>query len=94
MNDKPNLKKRKVLSGGTPSHQLGYYEMRTQHSTGRRRSYFTVLVNLDEHEDPQQALSAWSEEVGRLREVGREKRAGWLQRKLDRLQGLTEGGGR
>jgi hypothetical protein len=92
INDKPNLKTRNVLSGGTPSHQLGYYEMRTQHSTGKRRSCFKVLVNLDEHENPQQALSAWSEEVERLQEVGREKRVEWLQRKLDRLQDLTEGG--
>jgi len=44
-----NLKTQRVLSGGTPSHQYGYYEMRPQESTGKRRSYFKVLVNLDEH---------------------------------------------
>jgi hypothetical protein len=48
--EKLNLKTRKVLSGGTPSHQYGYYEIRTQQSTGKRRSYFKILVNLDEHE--------------------------------------------
>jgi hypothetical protein len=88
MNGTPNLKTRKVLSGGTPSYRYGYYEMRTQPSTGKRRSYFKVLVNLDEHESPEAALSAWSEEIERLRGLGREKRAEWLQRKLDRLRDL------
>jgi hypothetical protein len=62
--------------------------MRTQLSTGKRRSYFKVLVNLDEHESLEAALSAWSEEIERLRGLGREKRAEWLQRKLDRLRDL------
>lgn len=83
-------KTRKVLSGGTPSYQYGYYEMRTRESTGKRRSYFKVLVNLDEHESPEVALREWPEEVERLRSVGRSKRADWLQDKLDRLQELTE----
>ena len=91
MTDTLNLKTRRVLSGGTPSHQYGYYEMRTQESTGKRRSYFKVLVNLDEHASPEEALREWPEEVERLRAVGRDKRADWLQRKLDRLQELMEG---
>lgn len=89
MNDTPNLRTRKVLSGGTPSHQYGYYEMRTQESTGNRRSYFKVLINLDEHESPEEALREWPAEIERLRSVGREKRADWLQQKLDRLRELT-----
>ena len=91
MNDTPNLKTRKVLSGGTPSHQYGYYEMRTQQSTGKRRSYFKVLVNLDEHEAPEIALEEWPREVARLRSVGRGRRADWLQEKLERLRKLTGG---
>lgn len=88
VNDTPNLKTRKVHSGGTPSHQLGYYEMRTQPSTGKRRSYFKVLVNLDEHESPEAALQAWADEIDRLRGVGRDKRADWLEGKLERLRDL------
>ena len=92
MNDTThNLKTRTVLSGPyrTPSHQYGYYEMRTQESTGKRRSYFKVLVNLDEHETPQQAITAWSEEVERLRGDGRTRQADKLQGKLDRLRELA-----
>ena len=87
--DMPNHKTRRVLSGGTPSYQLGYYEMRTQESTGKRRSYFKVLVNLDEHDSPENALAAWPGEVRRLREVGRDRRAERLQGKLERLRKLT-----
>jgi len=89
MNDTPNLKTRNVLSGGTPSYQYGYYEMRTQQSTGKRRSYFKVLVNLDEHESPEAALAQWPDDIRRLRAAGRDKRADWLQGKLDRLHELT-----
>lgn len=89
MDGQTTYRTRKVLSGGTPSHQYGYYEMRTQEKTGKRRSYFKVLVNLDEHETPEIALSEWPDEVQRLRGVGRDKRADWLQGKLDRLRELT-----
>ena len=89
MNDERNYRTRRVLSGGTPSHQYGYYEMRAQASTGKRRSYFKVLVNLDEHASPEAALEQWPGEVKRLREVGREKRADWLQGKLDVLRQWT-----
>lgn len=92
MNDTQTTHKtRKVLSGPyrTPSYQYGYYEMRTQESTGKRRSYFKVLVNLDEHHTPEDAIPAWSDEVSRLRKVGRERRADWLENKLARLEELT-----
>lgn len=85
----PNYKTRKVLSSGTPSYQYGFYEMRTQESTGKRRSYFKVLVNLDEYEEPMIALQEWTKEVERLREVGREKRADWLGTELDKLRSWT-----
>ena len=91
MNNAPNLKTRTVNSNGTPSHQYGYYEMRTQESTSKRRSYFKVLVNLDEHETPREALHEWPDEVERLRCVGRDKRADWLQGKLDKLRRLMDG---
>lgn len=93
MNDTPTLKTRKVLSGPyrTPSYQYGYYEMRTQESTGKRRSYFKVLVNLDEHDTPEQAVNAWSYEVERLRGLGRNKRADWLESKLEKLGRLMDG---
>ncbi len=84
-----NYKTRTVNSNGTPSHQYGLYEMRTQPSTGKRRSYFKVLVNLDEHTTPEEALSAWPEEVDRLREAGRTKRADWLESKLEKLRSIS-----
>ena len=90
MTDTPKLKTRKVLSGGTPSYQYGYYEMRTQKTTGKRRSYFQVLVNLDEHESPEEALAQWPKDIRRLREIGRESKADKLQDKLDRLQELSQ----
>jgi hypothetical protein len=43
--------------------------MRTQPHTGKRLSYFKVLVNSDEHEAPQAALAAWPEDIRRLRGV-------------------------
>lgn len=88
MNDTPTLRTRTVNSNGTPSNQLGYYEMREQPSTGKRRSYFKVLVNLDEHKDEHAALKAWPEEVARLRGLGRAKRADWLESKLEKLRRL------
>ncbi len=93
MNDTAHsLKTRKVLSGPyrTPSHQYGYYEMREQPSTGKRRSYFKVLVNLDEHDSPEIALQEWPEEVDRLRKAGRVKRADWLEDKLNKLRRLMD----
>ena len=91
MNDTPTLRTRTVNSNGTPSHQYGYYGMREQPSTGKRRSYFKVLVNLDEHETPRDALHEWPDEVERLRWTGRTKRADWLEAKLNKLRGLMDG---
>ena len=53
-------------------------QVREQPSTGKKRSYFKVLVNLDEHENAEAALQEWPEEVERLRRAGRVKRADWL----------------
>lgn len=88
-----NLKTRKVLSGPyrTPSYQFGYYEMRIQESTGKRRSYFKVLVNLDQYEDPHAALEAWPKDVERLEATDRDRQAARLRAKLDRLRELTRG---
>ena len=91
MNDTPTLRTRTVNSNGTPSHQYGYYEMREQPSTGKRRSYFKVLLNLDEHETTRDALHEWPDEVERLRWTGRTKRADWLEAKLNKLRGLMDG---
>lgn len=63
--------------------------MREQPSTGKRRSRFKVLVNLDEHPTPEDAATAWTEEVSRPRRVGRNKRADRLENKLSRLEELA-----
>ena len=82
---------RNVVSRGTPSYQLGHYEMSGE--KGKRRSVFKVDVHLGEHPTPEQALVSWSEDLHRLREIGRESKAEKLQQKLDRLRQLTEKGG-
>lgn len=77
---------RKVTSRGTPSYQLGHYEM--QGDVGQRRSRFKVVVHLGEHATPEEAITAWSEEVGNLRKLGRNNKADKLERKLEELRSL------
>ncbi len=82
-----NSKVRKVTSRGTPSYQLGHYEM--QGEAGKRRSVFKVSVHLGEHATPKEAVAAWSRDIDHLRSIGRENKAEKLSGKLDRLRGLT-----
>lgn len=86
--DRREHKVRKVVSRETPSYQLGHYEM--QGEKGKRRSVFKVDVHLGEHATPEEALAAWSEDIRRLKQIGRESKAERLQNKLDRLQELTQ----
>jgi hypothetical protein len=62
MDVKTRYKVRRVVSRGTPSYQLGHYEMTGK--PGSRRSRFKVLVHLGEHATPEAALAAWREDVG------------------------------
>jgi len=78
---------RRVVSRGTPSYQLGHYEM--QGEPGKRRSVFKVDVHLGEHATPNDALSAWPQELDQLRQIARESKAEKLQAKLERLRELT-----
>jgi hypothetical protein len=78
-------KVRRVVSRGTPSYQLGRYEMRGK--PGARRSVFKVLVHLGEHATPEAALAAWREDVGRARSVGRDKTAARIEEKIRKLEG-------
>jgi hypothetical protein len=80
MDMKPRYKVRRVVSRGTPSYQLGHYEMTGK--PGSRRSVFKVLVHLGEHATPETALQAWREDVERARYVGREKKAAWIEEKI------------
>ena len=82
-------KLRKVRTEGTTSYQLGHYEM--QGEPGKRRSAFRVDVHLGEYSTAEEALSAWPQDIARLREIGRERKADTLQGKLDKLRELTEG---
>ena len=81
---------RKVTSRGTPSYQLGHYEMTG--SKGKRRSVFKVDVHLGEHATPEEAMEAWTKDVRRLRDIGRESKAEKLQDKLNRLRDLARKG--
>ena len=87
--DRREHKVRKVVSRGTPSYQLGHYEM--QGDKGKRRSVFKVDVHLGEHQTPEQALTAWPEEVSRLQAMGRESKAEKLADKLATLRELVKG---
>jgi len=85
MDMKPRYKVRRVVSRGTPSYQLGHYEMTGK--PGARRSVFKVLVHLGEHATPEAALSAWREDVERARSVGRDKTAARIEAKIRKLEG-------
>ncbi len=76
---------RRVTSRGTPSYQLGHYEMTG--NAGKRRSVFKVSVHLGEHATPEEAVAAWSRDIDHLRSIGRENKAEKLSGKLDRLRG-------
>ena len=78
---------RKVTSRGTPSYQLGHYEMKGP--PGKRRSAFKVDVHLGEHESPEIALAEWPQEIQRLRKIGRKNQVKKLEAKLNKLRELT-----
>ena len=86
MNANTHYKVRRVVSRGTPSYQLGHYEMTGE--PGARRSRFKVLVHLGEHETPEAALEAWREDVERARRVGHDKTAAWIEEKVRKLEGV------
>ncbi len=85
--NEPAHRIRKSTSRGTPSYQLGHYEMTGEQ--GKRRSVFKVDVHLGEHPTADDALTAWSQEVDHLRRIGRESKADKLQDKLNRLRQLS-----
>jgi hypothetical protein len=85
MDTKIRYKVRRVVSRGSPSYQLGHYEMTGK--PGARRSRFKVLVHLGEHATPEAALEAWREDVERVRRVGRDKTAARIEEKLRKLEG-------
>jgi hypothetical protein len=82
-------KVRRVVSRGTPSYQLGHYEMTRK--PGARRSVFGVLVHLGDHQTPEAALEAWREDAERARRVGREKTAARIEEKIRKLEGTING---
>ena len=86
MDAKSRYKVRRVVSRGTPSYQLGYYEMTGE--PGARRSVFKVLVHLGEHETAEAALEVWREDVERTRRVGRDKTATRIEKKIRKLEGV------
>ena len=89
MDAKSRYKVRRVVSRGSPSNQLGHYEMAGK--PGVRRSVFKVLVHLGEHQTPEAALSAWREDVMRARSVGRDKTAARIEEKIRKLEGAING---
>jgi hypothetical protein len=88
MDAKSRYKVRRVVSRGTPSYQLGHYEMTGK--PGSRRSRFKVLVHLGEHATPEAALAAWREDVERARRVGRDKTAARVEEKIRKLEGAIK----
>ena len=84
--ERRKYKVRRVVSRGSPSYQLGHYEMTSK--PGARRSVFKVLVHLGEHATPEAALEAWLDDVERARRVGREKTAARIEAKIRKLEGV------
>jgi hypothetical protein len=82
---KTRYKVRRVVSRGSPSYQLGHYEMTGK--PGARWSVFKVLVHLGEHATPEAALKAWREDAERARRVGRDKTAARIEAKIRKLEG-------
>ena len=78
-------KVRRVVSRGTPSYQLGHYEMTG--NPGSRRSVFKLLVHLGEHATPEAAIAAWRDDVERSRSVGRDKTAARIEENIRKLEG-------
>jgi hypothetical protein len=87
--ERRKYKIRRVVSRGSPSYQLGHYEMTGK--PGARRSVFKVLVHLGEHQAPEAAIAAWREDVERARRVGREKTAARIEEKIRKLEGAING---
>jgi hypothetical protein len=58
-------------------------------SKKNRRSLFKVNVHFGEHTSPEAAIAAWSQEVGKLRELGKNNKAEKMERKLDELWSLS-----
>ncbi len=85
--NEPAHRIRKSISRGTPSYQLGHYEMSGER--GKRRSVFRVDVHLGEHATAEDALVAWPQEVDHLRRIGRENKADKVEAKMERLKELT-----
>ena len=80
-------KVRKVTSRGTPSYQLGHYEMKGE--KGKRRSVFKVDVHLGQYETVEEALTNWPEEVESLRRFKHNRQADKLEAKLNKLRELN-----
>ena len=49
------------------------------------------VVHLGEHSTAESALDSWPQEIQELERMGRPRKADKIQRKLNRLQELTEG---
>lgn len=82
--NRPAHRIRKSISRGTPSYQLGHYEMGGEE--GKRRSVFKVDVRSGEHVNADEALTAWADDVRQL-QATRPRKADKLRAKLDRPRG-------
>ena len=84
--NQPAYRIRQSISRGTPSYQLGHYEMSGEQ--GKRRSAFKVDVHLGEHATADEALTAWAEDVRQL-QTTRPRKADKLRAKMDRLRAMV-----
>jgi len=87
--NQPAYRIRQSISRGTPSYQLGHYEMSGEQ--GKRRSAFKVDVHLGEYSTADEALKAWTEDIRQLRAT-RPRKADKLRAKMERLKQLMGGG--
>lgn len=83
--NEPARKIRQSMSRGTPSYQLGHYEMGGE--PGKRRSVFKVDVHLGEYATADEALTAWADEIERV-QATRPRKADKLRAKMERLRAV------
>ena len=86
--NQPAHRIRQSISRGTPSYQLGHYEMSGEQ--GKRRSAFKVDVHLGEYSTADEALKAWTEDIRQLRAT-RPRKADKLRAKLDKSRASFNG---
>jgi len=83
---RPNISVRRIRS-----RKHDYYQLVRHYRNEECKPRTEVLVHLGEYETPEEALSAWPEEIAEHWRYGRDEQAEKLEAKLETLRRLTKG---